>query len=46
MTLRTFGWPELLFLVFSIRWTILLSLIAFGGGGALGLVVATCRVAP
>ena len=46
MTLRTFGWPELQFLVFSIRWTILLSLIAFGGGGALGLVVATCRVAP
>lgn len=46
MTLRDFGWPELQFLVFSVRWTILLSLIAFAGGGALGLVVAACRVAP
>ncbi len=46
MTLREFGWPELQFLVFSVRWTVLLSLIAFAGGGALGLVVAACRVAP
>ena len=46
MTLRDFGWPELQFLVLSVRWTVLLSLIAFAGGGALGLAVATCRVAP
>jgi polar amino acid transport system permease protein len=46
MTLRDFGWPELWFLLFSARWTISLSLIAFAGGGALGLVVAACRVAP
>jgi polar amino acid transport system permease protein len=46
MTLRDFGWNELWFLVFSARWTILLSLVAFGGGGALGLLVAVCRVAP
>src|SRR5271170_3418967 len=46
MTLRDFGWNELFFLVFSARWTIFLSLVAFGGGGALGLLVATLRVAP
>jgi polar amino acid transport system permease protein len=46
MTLRDFGLPELWFLVFSARWTLLLSLIAFGGGGTLGLLVAGCRVAP
>jgi len=46
MTLRDFGWNELWFLVFSARWTIFLSLVAFGGGGALGLLVAVCRVAP
>ena len=46
MTLRDFGWNELLFLVFSARWTVFLSLVAFGGGGALGLLVAVLRVAP
>jgi polar amino acid transport system permease protein len=46
MGLRDFGWPELYFLLFSARWTLLLSLIAFAGGGALGLVVAAMRVAP
>ncbi len=46
MTLRDFGLNELWFLVFSARWTLLLSLIAFGGGGALGLLVAGCRIAP
>jgi polar amino acid transport system permease protein len=46
MGLRDFGLNELWFLVFSARWTLLLSLIAFAGGGALGLVVAACRIAP
>jgi len=46
MTLRDFGLTELWFLVFSARWTLLLSLIAFAGGGTLGLLVAACRVAP
>jgi polar amino acid transport system permease protein len=46
MTLRDFGWNELFFLVFSARWTIYLSLVAFAGGGALGLLVAVLRVAP
>ena len=31
---RDFDWPELLFLLGAMRWTIVLSLIAFVGGGA------------
>lgn len=46
MSLRDFGLAELWFLIFSARWTLLLSVIAFAGGGALGLVVAACRIAP
>lgn len=46
MTLRDFGWTELLFLLASLRWTVLLTVIACVGGGALGLVVAGLRVAP
>jgi polar amino acid transport system permease protein len=44
--MRDFGWHEFTFLIFSVRWTIALSLISFIGGGALGLVVAALRVAP
>ena len=44
--MRDFGWREFIFLVFSVRWTIALSLMSFVGGGALGLVVAGLRVAP
>jgi polar amino acid transport system permease protein len=43
---RTFGLPEFLFLVESIRWTLLLSLVALVGGGIVGLVIALFRVAP
>ncbi len=46
MGLREFGWNELYFLLFSARWTLLLSLMAFFGGGVLGLLVAALRVAP
>jgi polar amino acid transport system permease protein len=46
MALRDFGWTELYFLLLSARWTILLSLTAFAGGGVAGLLVATCRIAP
>lgn len=46
MSLRAFGWNEFLFLLQALRWTVLLALIAFLGGGALGLVVAALRVAP
>ena len=43
---RAFGWPEFLFLVESIRWTLLLSFVALVGGGVVGLMVALFRVAP
>jgi polar amino acid transport system permease protein len=46
MSLRVFGWPELEFMLMSLRWTALLSLIAFAGGGIVGLVLAGLRVAP
>ena len=46
MSLRDFGWNEVYFLLMSAKWTLGLSLIAFLGGGLLGLVVAALRVAP
>jgi len=46
MSLREFGLPELYFLLLSARWTVLLSIVAFIGGGAIGLVIAALRVSP
>src|SRR3954449_2564765 len=46
MSLRSFGWPELEFLLLSLRWTVALALLAFVGGGLLGAVVAALRVSP
>jgi polar amino acid transport system permease protein len=46
MSLRDFGPNELMFLLLATRWTILLALIAFAGGGLLGLLIAAIRVAP
>lgn len=46
MSLRDFGPNELMFLIMATRWTILLALIAFAGGGVIGLLVAALRVAP
>jgi polar amino acid transport system permease protein len=46
MSLRDFGPNELMFLIMATRWTILLALIAFAGGGMIGLIVAALRVAP
>lgn len=40
---RTFGLSELLFIVGALRWTLLLSLVAFIGGGVVGFVIAICR---
>jgi len=34
---RDFDWPEFLFLLGALRWTVVLSLIAFIGGGIGGL---------
>ncbi|MDO8358763.1 MAG: amino acid ABC transporter permease [Devosia sp.] len=46
MSLRDFGPNELVYLLLATRWTILLALIAFVGGGVIGLVIAGLRVAP
>ena len=43
--MRTFGWPDLLFLLEAARWTVALSLIAFAGGAVGGLAVALARSA-
>jgi polar amino acid transport system permease protein len=44
--IRHFGPNEVLFIVEAVRWTLLLSAIAFAGGGLGGLVVALARTAP
>lgn len=41
--MRTFGFPEFLFILEAARWTIALSLIAFAGGTVGGLLVALAR---
>ncbi len=41
--MRTFGWPELLFVIAAVRWTIALSAIAFAGGAIGGLAIALSR---
>jgi len=41
--MRTFGYPEFLFILEAARWTIALSLIAFVGGALGGLLVALAR---
>ena len=41
--MRTFGWPELLFILDAARWTVALSLIAFIGGAIGGLAIALSR---
>nr|WP_145545055.1 amino acid ABC transporter permease [Variovorax boronicumulans] len=43
--MRTFGWPEFLFIVEAAKWTLALSAIAFVGGVMLGLLVALARTA-
>ncbi len=40
---RDFDWPAFLFLLGALRWTVVLSLIAFVGGGIGGLVLAIAR---
>jgi polar amino acid transport system permease protein len=40
---RTFALPEFLYVVAAIRWTLLLSLVAFVGGGVVGFIIAILR---
>ena len=41
--MRTFGYSEFLFILEAARWTIGLSLMAFVGGGIVGLIIALSR---
>ena len=41
--MRTFGFPEFLFILEAAKWTLALSLIAFIGGAILGLAIALAR---
>jgi polar amino acid transport system permease protein len=43
--MRSLNAGDFLFLLSATRWTILLSLLAFAGGGLIGLVIALLRVA-
>jgi len=43
---QTFNVNHLQFLLQGALWTLLLSLIAFVGGGLLGFIVAMCRISP
>jgi polar amino acid transport system permease protein len=43
---RSFGLPELIYILEAVRWTLLLSLVAFLGGGVVGLVIAVLRTSP
>jgi len=43
---RDFDWPAFLFLLGALRWTVVLSLIAFLGGGIGGLLLALDRTSP
>ncbi|NMM06180.1 amino acid ABC transporter permease [Polaromonas sp.] len=43
--MRTFGFPEFLFILEAAKWTVALSLIAFIGGSIGGLIVALSRTA-
>lgn len=40
---REFEWPEFVYLVSALRWTFLLSAVAFLGGGLMGFVTALAR---
>ncbi|MDQ0473982.1 amino acid ABC transporter permease [Labrys wisconsinensis] len=46
MSLREFGWHEALFLLLAARWAVLLAVVAFAGGGLIGLLIAALRVGP
>ena len=42
--MRTLSWSDFAFLPYAARWTVLLSLMAFVGGGVIGAVIALMRV--
>lgn len=44
--IRGFSYIDILYLIASIRWTILLALMAFAGSAIVGIIVALMRMAP
>jgi polar amino acid transport system permease protein len=42
--MRQFGWNELLFILLALRWTVLLSLVAFVGGLVGGMLIALMKI--
>jgi len=44
--IRDLGWIDVYYLIAAVRWTIALTLIAFIGGGLVGISVTLLRVAP
>ena len=44
--MRTFGWNEFLYLLAALRWTLLLSMVAFAGGMIGGFLIALARTSP
>jgi polar amino acid transport system permease protein len=43
--MRAFSWGDLEFLILAARWTVLLSAVAFIGGGIVGIAIALMRTA-
>jgi polar amino acid transport system permease protein len=41
--MRTFGYSDFWFIIEAAQWTVMLSLIAFAGGGLVGLIIALSR---
>jgi polar amino acid transport system permease protein len=41
-----FGLPEMFFLLQGLKWTLLLTIISFTGGGIIGLGIALARISP
>lgn len=44
--MNSFGLDQFLFIVFALRWTVILTVFSLLLGGAVGFVVALCRVSP
>ncbi len=42
--MRSFGWPEFLFILSALQWTLLLTVVALIAGGAAGLFIAILRI--
>ena len=43
--MRTFGTNEFLFIIYALHWTLTLTVVAFVGGGIMGIVLALLRIA-